>query len=84
MFFSDGFYFFEEGQKPSFMNGKGNHFVIDKITNSIEEIVSGKRFNTDIIKITRKAILSIHKKMLGSLIGKRNSVIMAERYINLF
>lgn len=37
-------------------------FIIDKITNSIEERTSGKSFATDIVHILPNEIRNIHKK----------------------
>ena len=47
-------------------------FVIDKLTNSIEQRKTGKSFDTDVLQVTPEEIKTILKKN-GYLIGKLNA-----------
>ena len=47
-------------------------FEVDKITNSIENVISGDRFATDISLITKADLKLVTKKINGSLIGNQN------------
>lgn len=42
--------------------GKKLQFLIDKLTNCIEEVISGKSYQTDILKVSKKEIGTVHKK----------------------
>jgi hypothetical protein len=42
--------------------GNKQDFVIDKITNSIEEISTGKSFETEVVPISSAEIKTVHKK----------------------
>ena len=48
---------------------KGLDFIIDKLTNSIENVQSGDSFPTDISLLTIEELKKITKKMVGDLIG---------------
>jgi hypothetical protein len=41
---------------------KGFHFPIDKLTNSIEDVATGKSFPTDVLLVTKDEIKAVHKK----------------------
>jgi hypothetical protein len=41
---------------------RSSQFIRDKITNGIEEIATGQRLKTEIIRITQKEVNKIHKK----------------------
>ena len=41
---------------------KHQHLIIDKITNSIEEILTGKKYDTDVDLITIQEVNRVHKK----------------------
>ncbi len=41
---------------------KGLYFVIDKLTNSIENIITGDCFTTDIIHLTKRDLRTVAKK----------------------
>jgi len=41
---------------------KTNEFAIDKITNSIEEIATGKSFETEMVLVRAEEIKTVHKK----------------------
>jgi hypothetical protein len=58
------------------------HFLIDKITNSIEDAVSGKSVDTEILPVDKADLKTVLKKMVGDLIGKLNLIILIDRYIN--
>ena len=46
-------------------------FVIDKLTNSIENAISGKVFDTDVLNLCKKDKKQIIKR-IGDLIGIKN------------
>lgn len=46
--------------------------IIDKITNSVEERVTGKSFPTIIDRAIISDIKGVRKKMAGSLTGKKS------------
>ncbi len=48
----------------------GLDFIVDKLTNSIENVVSGDRFQTEISMLDSKDLKTILKKMDGYSIGK--------------
>jgi len=62
---------------------KGLDFVIDKLTNSIENVVTGDSFATDISLLTFNDLKSITKKINGFLTGKQNLQDLKEMFINL-
>lgn len=41
---------------------KGFHFPIDKLTNSVEEVATGRSFQTEVLLATNDDIKTIHKK----------------------
>ena len=47
-------------------------FEIDKLTNSIQNVISGDSFSTDVSLINKADLKSINKKVDGSLIGTKN------------
>jgi hypothetical protein len=44
-------------------------FIIDKLTNSIQNTISGDSFQTEIVRLNTKEAKLISKKMVGILIG---------------
>jgi hypothetical protein len=48
-------------------------FIVDKITNSIEERLTGKSFETTVIPVDAEEIKKILKKTGDFLTGKRSS-----------
>jgi len=47
-------------------------FLIDKLTNSIENIQTGDIFSTNIILLSMADLKSVTKKMVGNLTGDMN------------
>lgn len=47
-------------------------FLIDKITNSIEEASTGRSFDTMVLAIDKAGLKDILKKMDGGSTGKKN------------
>ena len=47
-------------------------FVIDKLTNSIENVKTGDSFKTDVALMTRDELKNVIKKMAGYLTGNQN------------
>ena len=61
----------------------GLDFVIDKLTNSIENVNSGDSFPTEVSILTQIELKSITKKTVGNLIGRRKLKFQNEIYLNL-
>ena len=61
----------------------GLDFVIDKLTNSIENVNSGDSFPTEVSLLTQIELKSITKKTVGNLIGRRKLKFQNEIYLNL-
>jgi hypothetical protein len=47
-------------------------FVVDKLTNSILNTISGDSFSTEVLRLTLGDLKQLTKKMVGILIGKLN------------
>jgi hypothetical protein len=58
-------------------------FHVDKLTNSIENIITKDSFKTDILPLSPKDLKNITKKMGGVLIGQTNLKPLTEQHINL-
>lgn len=61
----------------------GLDFLIDKLTNSIENAITGDRFQTEISILQNADLKSVIKKMAGFLTGEKNLKIQLEIFINL-
>jgi hypothetical protein len=57
-------------------------FVIDKRTNSIENISTGEVFDTEIVKLTSKDINQINQKKTVNLIGSTKSKTSPKKFSN--
>ena len=55
---------------------------IDKLTNSIENVITGDSFKTDVSLIDNIDLRTITKLMDGYSIGKMNTNNLTETYIN--
>ena len=60
----------------------GLDFVVDNLTNSIENVVTGDCFPTDITLISSADLKSTTKKNGCNLIGKRNLNNLSEMFTN--
>ena len=60
----------------------GLDFEVDKLTNSIENIVAGDSFATDISIISITDLKKVTKKMVGSLIGDWSSCSTKRMFSN--
>ena len=60
----------------------GFDFVVDKLTNSIENVVTGDSFTTEISLISVSDLKNITKKTIGFLTGKKNLSNLKEMFIN--
>jgi len=58
-------------------------FEIDKLTNSIENVLTGDSFQTDVSVTTNEDLKLISKKTDGFLTGKRKLNYRIEMFINL-
>ena len=63
-------------------NKKHLDFIIDKLTNSIENVLSGDSFTTEVSLVAASDLKTISKKMGGFLIGFMNLSNLREKYIN--
>jgi hypothetical protein len=61
---------------------QGLDFEIDKLTNSIENVITGDSFYTDISILATNDLKKITKKQDGFLIGKRSLKNLPEMFIN--
>jgi hypothetical protein len=57
-------------------------FEIDRITRSIENVVTGDSFPTDVSHLVNGALRKYQRKMVGFLIGKVNSMLLVGKFIN--
>jgi hypothetical protein len=57
-------------------------FEIDRLTNSIQNVITGDSFPTDITLITIDDLKFVTKKMVGFLIGNLNINNPQEMFIN--
>lgn len=60
----------------------GLDFVVDKLTNSIQNTISGDSFQTEVAVLTAVDIKAISKKRIGFLIGNWNLRIHIEKFLN--
>ncbi len=60
----------------------GLDFIIDKLTNSIENVVTGDSFATDISLLKSTDLKNISKKKVGYLIGNMNLNSPKEMFLN--
>ena len=47
-------------------------FVVDALTNSIRNTISGDSFRTEVLRLTKNDLKQITKRMVGTSIGKRS------------
>jgi hypothetical protein len=57
-------------------------FLIDKLTNSVENVVTGDCFQTEISVLIQSDLKFLTKKMVGYLTGKLNLKNPREKSIN--
>jgi hypothetical protein len=57
-------------------------FLVDKLTNSIENVVTGDSFQTVVSLASTTDLKSITKKKVGFSIGNLNIINLKEKYIN--
>ena len=57
-------------------------FVVDMLTNSIENVVTGDSFPTDITLISSADLKTVTKKTVGLSTGKTNSSNPKEMFTN--
>jgi hypothetical protein len=57
-------------------------FEIDRITRSIENVVTGDSFPTDVSHLVNGDLRKYQRKMVGFLIGKVNSMLLVGKFIN--
>ena len=60
----------------------GLDFLIDKLTNSIENVVTGDSFATDISLLKSSDLKNITKKIIGFLIGSNNLKNLKKMFLN--
>jgi hypothetical protein len=58
----------------------GLDFEVDKLTNSIENVITGDSFPTDITIISAADLKNVTKKTAGSLTGKLSSNNLQEMF----
>lgn len=63
-------------------NKKHLDFIIDKLTNSIENVLSGDSFTTEVSLVAASDLKTISKKNGWFLIGFMNLSNLREKYIN--
>ena len=60
----------------------GLDFIIDKLTNSIENVVTGDSFATEISLLKSSDLKNVSKKKIGYSIGIMNSDNLKEMFTN--
>lgn len=60
----------------------GLEFIIDKLTNSIENVVTGDSFPTEISILTKQDIKLITEKTAGFSTGNQNLKILLKKFIS--
>ena len=50
--------------KPILLN-----FIVDKLTNSIQNTISGDSFSTEVLRLTKADLKQVTKRTVGILIG---------------
>ena len=58
-------------------------FIIDRLTDSIVNTISGDRFQTEMATLKKSDFKSVLKRMVGILIGKQNTMISRRKLISL-
>lgn len=59
----------------------GLDFLVDKLTRSIENVVTGDSFTTEVSAINSKDLKNTTRKNVGYFIGKQNFKRKKERYL---
>ena len=59
-----------------------NDFIVDRLTNSIVNSISGDSFPTEVSLLSKEDIKQVQKKMAGFSTGKRNLNYPTEKFIN--
>jgi|GEM_PF-6330313 len=62
---------------------KKSSFIIDKITNSIEDSKSKMSFETEVLLVSKNELKSILKKTVGTLTGEKNFCLATEYFLSL-
>ena len=57
-------------------------FEIDKLTNSIENIITGDSFATEVSLLSKNELKLVTKKIIGYLIGQKNISNLKEIFTN--
>jgi hypothetical protein len=58
----------------------GLDFEIDKLTNSIENVITGDSFQTEVSILLREDLKKLPKKMAGFSTGKKNLTLHQRNY----
>jgi hypothetical protein len=58
----------------------GLDFLVDKLTNSVENLVTGDSFQTDVSLLSAAALKNVTKKTNGFLIGNLNTNNLKEKF----
>ena len=66
-----------KSKKPVYLD-----FIIDKLTNSIQNTISGDSFDTEVLRLTNADLKQVQKRMAGILIGKLNLKIIRKRFLS--
>jgi hypothetical protein len=57
-------------------------FIVDKLTDSILNTISGDSFQTEVSRMTTLDLKNVNKKMNGILIGNQNLKIYRKKFTN--
>ena len=57
-------------------------FVIDKLTNSIQNTISGDSFATEVLRFTKADLKQVTKKSVGILIGSLSLMTIQRKFSN--
>jgi len=57
-------------------------FIVDKLTNSIQNTVSGDSFDTEVLRLTHADLKQTTKNTAGILTGKQSSTIIQKRSLS--
>ena len=63
-------------------NTSGLDFIVDKLTNSVENVVTGDIFATEISILSKSDLKTVSKKMVGFFLGEKNLRNRQEMFIN--
>ena len=55
---------------------------IDKLTNSVENVITGDSFPTEVVMFEKEMSSLLPRHMVGYLTGKKNINILTEMFIN--